>query len=96
MVLSNLCPVVRDAETGWRILIRRRCDQMLLWDSGCGYLELKFQRMKITRDGTGRFVFGYEMSEGETVEAEGSFLNSMVSYGDDACGGIFVEEGKIK
>ena len=37
-----------------------------------------------------------KVSEGETVEAEGSFLNSMVSYGDDEGGGIFVEEGKIK
>ena len=36
------------------------------------------------------------MSEGETVEAEGSFLNSMVSYGDDACGGIFVDDEKNK
>lgn len=67
---------------------------MLRCDSGCGYLGLKFQRMKIARDGTGRFVFGYEMCEGEIVEAEGSFLNSMVSYGDDVCGGIFVDEGK--
>ena len=50
--------------------------------------------MKITRDGTGRFVFGYEMCEGENVEAEGSFLNSMVSYEDDVCGGIFVEAGE--
>lgn len=36
------------------------------------------------------------MSEGETVEAEGSFLNSMVSYGDDACGRIFVDDEKNK
>lgn len=48
-------------------LVRRWCDQMLMWDSGCGHLGLKFQRMKIAREGKVCVrIWNMKMSEGET------------------------------
>ena len=68
------------------VQVRRGCVQMLMWDTGYVYwgfqFQSQFQCMKTARDG--RFVRIWNLMECEdvwrwdTVEEEGSFLNSVL------------------